>query len=82
MNFRTLSVSKNEGIVTAAKEKRDKESAAVQPSPPPPNQKQPLLKTFEDRLHNNRITQKKVEMHRIQKRADTSLLLNRRILIS
>ena len=44
MNFRTLSVSKNEGIVTAAKEKRDKESAAVQPSPPTTKSETTIIK--------------------------------------
>ena len=50
--------------------KKNKESAALQP----PNQKQPLLKIFEDRLHD-RIIQKKIgEMNRSLNRAYTDNL--------
>jgi hypothetical protein len=50
------------------KEKEDKESLVVQPLPP--QQKQSPLKILEDILHNNRILQKKVEMHKTQNIAD------------
>lgn len=53
------------------KEEEDKVSAAVQP----PNQKQPLLKSLEDRLHD-RIIQKKIgEMNRSHNRAYADNLL-------
>ena len=49
--------------MAAAKEEKEKEAAAVL-----------LLKTLEDMLHNNRITEKKKEIYKNQSIADTETL--------
>ena len=54
----------NESVVAAVREEKEKKAAAVVS----------LLKTLKDTLHNNKITQKKEDIHKSQSIADTERL--------